>query len=149
MLVISKREMTLCNSALAQGGIAGVYKNPNDNPELHKHDTLVAGGYENKVDALDILVNEAKIDIGKIIELGVDFDKTPDGDYHRTLEGGHGMHRIFHHKDTTGFEILSTLLRTVQALPNVDIIENSVICDLKKTENGFSFDVLQNDDHVY
>ena len=149
VLVISKREMTLCNSALAQGGIAGVYKNPNDNPELHKHDTLVAGGYENKVDALDILVNEAKIDIGKIIELGVDFDKTPDGDYHRTLEGGHGMHRIFHHKDTTGFEILSTLLRTVQALPNVDIIENSVICDLKKTENGFSFDVLQNDDHVY
>ena len=34
-LIVSKRELTLCNSALAQGGIAGVYKSPEDSPELH------------------------------------------------------------------------------------------------------------------
>ena len=32
ILVLSKRELTLCNSALAQGGIAGLYKNPDDDP---------------------------------------------------------------------------------------------------------------------
>lgn len=46
VLVLSKRELTLCNSSLAQGGIAGVYDNPKDSPEYHKHDTFVAGGFE-------------------------------------------------------------------------------------------------------
>ena len=94
VLVLAKRELTLCNSSLAQGGIAGVYKNPDDSPALHKEDTFIAGGFENDPDSTEVLVTEAAQDIDKIIKLGVDFDKTPDGDYHRTLEGGHGKHRI-------------------------------------------------------
>lgn len=142
VLVLSKRELTLCNSSLAQGGIAGVYESPYDSPEYHKHDTFVAGGFENDPDATEILVNEAHLDIGRLVELGVDFDKCPDGSYHRTLEGGHGMHRIFHHADTTGFEIETTLLRNVKKLENVDILENAVLCDTKKTGTGFSVLVL-------
>lgn len=145
VLVLSKRELTLCNSSLAQGGIAGVYKSPEDSPELHKHDTFVAGGYENDPVSTDVLVNEAKIDIEKIIELGCDFDKLPNGDYHRTLEGGHGMHRIFHHKDATGFEIETTLLRNVQQQENVTIWENAVMVKCRKTKTGFSFLVLKDD----
>ncbi len=143
VLVIAKRELTLCNSALAQGGIAGVYKSPEDSPEKHKHDTFVAGGYENDPDATDVLVNEACIDIGKLIELGAEFDKQENGDYHRTLEGGHGMHRIFHHADATGYEIETTLIRTVSALPNVTIWENSIVSDTVKTGTGFSLLVLR------
>lgn len=146
ILVLSKRESTLCNSSLAQGGIAGVYKSPDDSPENHKKDTFVAGGFENDPAATDILVNEAKIDIDRIIKLGVDFDKTPDGDYHRTLEGGHGMHRIFHHKDATGYEIETTLLDYVRTLKNVEILENTVVCDVKKTSSGFSFLTLCGDE---
>lgn len=149
ILVITKKQQTLCNSALAQGGIAGVYKNPLDNPEKHKKDTLVAGGYENDEKALDILVNEAAQDIDNIINLGVSFDKTADGDYHRTLEGGHSMHRIFHHADATGYEILTTLISQVNKLPNVTVLENELLCDLKKTKTGFSFDVLSGDKHIY
>ena len=33
VLVIAKRELTLCNSSLAQGGIAGVYRSPADSPK--------------------------------------------------------------------------------------------------------------------
>ncbi|WP_295208272.1 FAD-binding protein [Ruminococcus sp.] len=142
VLVLSKRELTLCNSSLAQGGIAGVYDNPKDSPEYHKHDTFVAGGYENDPQSTQVLVDEACIDIGRLIELGADFDKCPDGSYHRTLEGGHGMNRIFHHADTTGLEIETTLLRNVQQLANVDILENAVMCDVKKTKTGFSVLVL-------
>lgn len=148
VLVLSKRELTLCNSSLAQGGIAGVYNSPEDSPEKHKNDTFVAGGFENDPESTDVLVNEAKIDIAKIIDLGVDFDKMPNGDYHRTLEGGHGMHRIFHHKDATGFEIETTLLENVQKLPNVEIWENAVMCDARKTKTGFSFLVLKNGKYV-
>lgn len=149
VLVFTKKELTLCNSALAQGGIAGVYNSVNDDIEFHRKDTFIAGGNENNPETLDILVNEAKIDINEIIKLGVDFDKTPDGEYHRTLEGGHSKHRIFHHADATGFEILTTLIGNVRELPNVDILENSMVCDIKKTNTGFSFDVLKNVDHLY
>lgn len=149
ILVLSKKSQTLCNSALAQGGIAGVYKNPLDDPQKHKKDTLIAGGYKNDVNAVDILVNEAKTDIERIINLGVDFDKLPNGDYHRTLEGGHGMNRIFHHADATGYEILTTLIARVSELKNVTILESSMLCDIKKTNTGFSFDVLENGKHIY
>ena len=143
VLVVSKRELTLCNTALAQGGIAGVYKNQEDSPKLHKEDTFIAGGFENDPASTEILVNEAEMNIGRIIELGVDFDKNPDGSYHRTLEGGHGKHRIFHHKDATGFEILTKLISYTKTLRNVEIMENSLICDVKKTRTGFSFEILK------
>ena len=143
ILVLSKMEKDLCNTALAQGGIAGVYNSPEDSPEYHKHDTFVAGGFENDPVSTDVLVNEAKTDIARLIELGCDFDKKPDGDYHRTLEGGHGMHRIFHHKDSTGAEIERTLLASVKQLPNVTLLENAIMCDAKMTNTGFSFLVLQ------
>ncbi len=35
ILMLSKRELTLCNSALAQGGVAAVMDTSNDNYELH------------------------------------------------------------------------------------------------------------------
>lgn len=145
VLMICKGDMELCNSNLAQGGIAGVYNSPSDSPEYHKHDTFVAGGFENDPAATDILVNEAKIDIGRLIELGVDFDKTPDGDYHRTLEGGHGMHRIFHHADATGHEIVVKLQAAVRKLKNVDIMDNALLCNMKRVNGGFVFDILKDE----
>lgn len=143
VLVVSKRELTLCNTALAQGGIAGVYNSENDSPQLHKEDTFVAGGFENDPASTEILVNEAHTDIERIISLGVDFDKNPDGSYHRTLEGGHGRHRIFHHKDATGYEILIKLIAYVKTLKNVTVMENALISDIAKTSTGFSFEIEQ------
>lgn len=145
VLVIAKKELTLCNSALAQGGIAGVYDSPEDSPELHKRDTFVAGGYENDPEATEVLVSEAHKDIGRLIELGAEFDKSENGEYHRTLEGGHCMHRIFHHADATGFEIETTLLRNVAELENVTVWENALVCDIAKTATGFSFLVKTED----
>lgn len=148
VLVLSKAELSLCNSSLAQGGIAGVYNSPDDSPELHKQDTFVAGGFENDPAATDVLVNEAHIDIARLIELGVDFDKLPNGDYHRTLEGGHGKHRIFHHKDATGNEITTRLREYVLGLEHVTVIDNALTCDVRKTPTGFSFDVLKDGKHT-
>ena len=115
VLLICKQEMTLCNSSLAQGGIAGVYKSPEDDtPELHKQDTMIAGGFKNNPESVQILVEDAAMAIDSLLKLGADFDRKPDGSLHRTLEGGHCRHRIFHHKDTTGEEIVRTLMRKVK-----------------------------------
>ena len=138
ILIVCKRELSLCNSSLAQGGIAGVYNSPTDNIQYHQNDTLIAGGFKNNVDAVHTLVSEAAQDLEHIIKLGVDFDKNPDGTYHRTLEGGHSHHRIFHHADATGREITETLLENVQKLENVTIMENTIICSTKKTSTGYS-----------
>lgn len=138
ILMVCKKELSLCNSTLAQGGIAGVYNSPKDNIQYHQNDTLIAGGFKNNVDAVHTLVSEAAQDIEHIIDLGVEFNKNPDGTYHRTLEGGHSHHRIFHHADATGKEIATKLLAKVQTLENVDIMENTLMCAVKQTSTGYS-----------
>lgn len=144
VLLLCKRELTLCNSTLAQGGIAGVYNAPDDDTvALHEHDTMVAGGYKNDPEAVHILASNAAREMGEIISYGVDFDKTADGDYHRTLEGGHSRHRIFHNKDATGKAIEDTLIAKVRTLPNVTIVENAMLVDAKPTSTGFSALVLE------
>ena len=147
ILLITKRELILCNSALAQGGIAAVYKPEDDSTRLHTNDTLIAGGFKNNPDSLKILVNEAEKEIEKIISLGVDFDKDENGKLHRTLEGGHSRRRIFHHKDSTGFEITTKLQETVKKMPNIDILENALLCKVKKTSTGFSADISVDEVH--
>ncbi len=147
ILVLSKRELMLCNSALAQGGIAGVYNSPSDNIQLHHNDTMIAGSFTNNTENVHILVSEAATDIDNLIKLGVDFDRNEEGELHRTLEGGHCRHRIFHHKDATGREIVEKLLEKVKSLPNVDILEKTYLCDIKKTSTGFSADTWKDDKH--
>lgn len=146
VLILCKRELSLCNSSLAQGGIAGVYNSPTDNIQYHQNDTLIAGSFKNNVDAVHTLVSEAAMDIEKIIEIGVDFDKKPDGSYHRTLEGGHSHHRIFHHADATGKEITTKLLEKVKTLDNVEILEKTIMCGVKQTETGYSAFLKKADD---
>ena len=83
--------------------------------------------------------------IDSLLKLGADFDRKPDGSLHRTLEGGHCRHRIFHHKDTTGEEIVRTLMRKVKTLPNVTILESAMMVGLQKTSTGFSVNVRKDD----
>ena len=138
ILILCKKDLSLCNSMLAQGGIAGVYNSETDNIQYHQNDTLIAGSFKNNVDAVHTLVSEAAQDIERIIELGVNFDKNPDGTYHRTLEGGHSHHRIFHKADSTGKEITTALLENVRKLPNVTILENTIMCETRRTYTGYS-----------
>lgn len=147
VLVLSKKDLTLCNSSLAQGGIAGVYKPADDDTtEKHKEDTFIAGKQKNNPETVDILVSHAAHEIDTLINIGVDFDKDETGELDRTLEGGHSRRRIFHHADATGAEIVKKLLEKVKTLPNVTIKDNSVMCGLKKTSTGFSVNVVKNDD---
>ena len=145
VLLLAKREATLCNSALAQGGIAGVWNSPDDNIELHANDTRIAGAFTNNPKTLQILVSEAAQDIEQLVEYGVKFDRNADGDYDRTLEGGHCRRRIFHYRDSTGAEILCGLLAQVETLPNVTIADFTVMSRAVKTETGFTVELLRKD----
>lgn len=143
ILMLSKRELTLCNSALAQGGVAAVMDQTNDDYELHVKDTLIAGQYKNNLDNVKILVQQGPKDVERLVEkYGVDFDRNEDGSLALTLEGGHSRRRIAHHKDTTGYEIETALIEQVQKLTNVTVINNSVLCRLEKDNEMFFADVI-------
>ena len=150
VLMLSKGELTLCNSALAQGGVAAVMDKDNDSYMLHIKDTFTAGGNKNNLENVTILVEQGPKDVERLVEkYGVEFDRSEDGSLALTLEGGHSRRRIAHHKDTTGFEIETKLIDAVQKLENVSVINHSVLCRLERKDGRFYADVIAGDSHEY
>lgn len=143
-LVVCKKDLRLCNSNLAQGGVAAVLDTVNDSYELHIKDTMIAGGYENRPEAVEVLVKEGPGDVRRMIDLGAEFDMH-DGELHKTLEGGHSRRRIVHHRDTTGEELMRTIIAATKDLPNVDIIENTSLAYLDEANNGYYATLLDGD----
>lgn len=137
VLLISKRELLLSNSSLAQGGIAAVLDKNHDNFKLHIADTLIAGKYKNNLQAVEVLVSEGPEDVMRLKEMGVAFDLDSSGKLQMTLEAGHSHHRIVHHKDSTGRAITETLVEQVKTHSNVTIMENTILYALEKQEQGF------------
>ncbi len=143
VLLVSKRELPLSNSSLAQGGVACVLDTVHDSYKLHITDTLIAGKYKNNLSAVEKLVEEGPEDVLKISALGVDFDKNSDGTLCKTLEAGHSRNRIVHHKDSTGKAIVDRLVEVVRTLPNVTIIDDALVYTIKKVLNGFYISILK------
>ena len=143
VLLVSKRELPLSNSSLAQGGVACVLDTVHDSYKLHITDTMIAGKYKNTLSSVEKLVSEGPADVLKIKELGVDFDLNPDGTMCKTLEAGHSRHRIVHHKDSTGKAIVDRLIEVVQTLPNVTICDNALVYSIDKVLNGFYVSILK------
>lgn len=142
VLLISKRELPLSNSSLAQGGVACVLDTVHDNYRLHISDTLIAGKYKNRLSAVEKLVKEGPADVLRIRDLGVDFDRNDDGTLCKTLEAGHSRHRIVHHKDSTGKAMTDGLIAAVKGLKNVDVLEDALLYSMHKTLGGFYLSVM-------
>lgn len=143
VLLVSKRELPLSNSSLAQGGVACVLDTVHDNYKLHITDTLIAGKYKNNLSAVEKLVKEGPSDVLKIKQLGVDFDLNPDGTMCKTLEAGHSRHRIVHHKDSTGKAIVDKLIEVVLTHPNVTVCDNALVYSIQRVFGGFYINILK------
>ena len=128
ILLICKEDLESCDSMLAQGGIC-VLRDENDYDAFFE-DTLKAGHYENRRESVDIMIRYSREVINDLLDLGVKFDKNEDGSLKYTKEGAHCKPRICFHKDITGKEITETLLRCVQELPNVTVMDHTVMEDL-------------------
>lgn len=137
VLLCCKSSLTLSNSTLAQGGIAAVIDTSNDSKEFHFQDTMIAGRFENNQEAVKVLVDEGPSCVLDLQSKGARFDKNEDGTLRATLEGGHLKRRVLHHKDSSGEEIIRTLIDSIKKLENIDILENTVCLDIQKNENGF------------
>lgn len=142
VLLISKFSHEISSSNLAQGGIAAVLDLEEDSFVLHSQDTVIAGGHENNLEAVDVLVREGPSDVRKIIEYGVEFDRNEQGLFDKTLEGGHSRRRILHYKDSTGMEMLRKLVARLKLNKNVTIKEDARLYSLTRINSGFRADLL-------
>lgn len=131
--VITKSAVEDSDSYLAQGGICTL-RDKSDYDSFFE-DTLKAGHYENDRESVSIMINSSQDVIKDLVGVGVDFNKTPDGSFDYTREGAHSKKRILYHKDITGKEITSKLYEYVKTLPNVTIIEHTMLIDIIVNDN--------------
>ena len=82
------------------------------------------------------LINEASDRIQDLLDIGVDFEKDVDGEFHLAKEGGHSSRRILHSKDATGKEIERALTQTAERHVNIELMPNNLAIDLIQCEHG-------------
>jgi L-aspartate oxidase len=128
ILMLSKEDLASCDSMLAQGGICVLIDD--EDYDAYFEDTMRAGHYENRKESVDIMIRSSRHIIDHLLELGVRFEKNPDGSLAYTREGAHSRPRICFHEDITGEEITTTLLRHVKTLENVTIMEYTTMTDI-------------------
>ena len=133
-MIVTKLRIGDANTMMAEGGIQAADK-PNDSPAIHFVDAFGGGHFAAKRELLSKLVCDAPEAIKWLNELGVEFDKTPDGTMVTTHGGGTSRKRMHAAKDYSGAEIMRTLRDEVlnRGIPVVDF--TSAI-ELILDENG-------------
>jgi L-aspartate oxidase len=133
--VVTKDVLNAGSTQWAQGGIAAAL-GPEDTPEQHERDTLVAGAGACDLDAVRVLVNDGPDAVHELIELGTKFDHH-EGTLSLTREGGHHRDRIAHAGgDATGAEIQRALIAAVERAPEIEVIQHALAVDLLTAADG-------------
>jgi len=115
--VISKLYPTRSHTGAAQGGMAAALANvEDDNWEWHTFDTVKGGDYLVDQDAAEILAKEAIDAVIDLENMGLPFNRTPEGKIDQRRFGGHTsdhgkapVRRACYAADRTGHMILQTL----------------------------------------
>ncbi|MHA6667295.1 succinate dehydrogenase flavoprotein subunit [Homoserinimonas sp. A447] len=115
--VISKLYPTRSHTGAAQGGMAAALANvEEDNWEWHTFDTVKGGDYLVDQDAAEILAREAIDAVIDLENMGLPFNRTPEGKIDQRRFGGHtrdhgksAVRRSCYAADRTGHMILQTL----------------------------------------
>lgn len=136
VLMITKDKLKESNSYLAQGGISTLLQ-PNDY-DTYFEDTMKAGRYKNSPESVQEMIKSSNSVVSKLIEYGVEFDKTENNTYEYTREGGHSVNRILHHQDITGKEIVEKLVDEVIRHKNITILEYTTMIDFIVKDNTCS-----------
>jgi len=134
VLTVTKLRIGDANTMMAQGGIQAADK-ANDSPERHYLDVLGGGHFMNIPELARALVSDAPGVIEWLEELGVMFDKEPDGSMISIHGGGTSRKRMHAARDYTGAEIMRTL-RDEFRNRNLELIEYCVAVELLTDEQG-------------
>ena len=117
--VITKLYPTRSHTGAAQGGMAAALANvEEDSWEWHTYDTIKGGDYLVDQDAAEILAKEAIDAVIDLENMGLPFNRTPEGKIDQRRFGGHTrehgkspVRRACYAADRTGHMILQTLFQ--------------------------------------
>ncbi len=132
--IVTKLRIGDANTMMAEGGIQAADK-PNDSPAIHFVDAFGGGHFAAKRDLLAKLVCDAPDAIKWLGELGVEFDKAPDGTMVTTHGGGTSRKRMHAAKDYSGAEIMRTL-RDEVLNRGIPVIDFTAAIELILDDNG-------------
>ncbi|MFM9920675.1 MULTISPECIES: succinate dehydrogenase flavoprotein subunit [Microbacteriaceae] len=148
--VISKLYPTRSHTGAAQGGMAAALANvEEDNWEWHTYDTVKGGDYLVDQDAAEILAKEAIDAVLDLENMGLPFNRTPDGKIDQRRFGGHTrehgkapVRRACYAADRTGHMILQTLFQNCVKL-GINFFNEYYVLDLVMTEVTDAFGVTK------
>ncbi|TXN28287.1 succinate dehydrogenase flavoprotein subunit [Lacisediminihabitans profunda] len=146
--VISKLYPTRSHTGAAQGGMAAALANvEEDNWEWHTYDTVKGGDYLVDQDAAEILAKEAIDAVIDLENMGLPFNRTPEGKIDQRRFGGHTrehgkapVRRACYAADRTGHMILQTLFQNCVRL-GINFFNEFYVLDMVMTEVTDSFGV--------
>ena len=134
--LLSKKNPEESSSNWAQGGIAAAIGS-DDTPELHAHDTQVAGAGLCRVDTVALVTAGGPDAIDWLRQRGVQFTREADGvdpRLHLAREGAHTQRRVVHAADATGKAVMAALLPQAQAHKNIELLDGLLAIDLITTQ---------------
>ncbi|MET4158898.1 succinate dehydrogenase flavoprotein subunit [Agromyces sp. PvR057] len=139
--VISKLYPTRSHTGAAQGGMAAALANvEEDSWEWHTFDTVKGGDYLVDQDAAEILAKEAIDAVIDLENMGLPFNRTPEGKIDQRRFGGHTrdhgkapVRRACYAADRTGHMILQTLFQNCVRL-GIEFYNEYYALDLIMTE---------------
>ena len=136
ILVMTKSQLSECNSRYAQGGIVGVLpENKLDSVSLHVADTIKAGCGLCDFNVVKFISENSQHAIKDLMKYGVKFDRNEKNELNYTLEGAHSVRRILHvGGDATGYGIEKELVNKIKNDPvisaNITVYEDTLATDL-------------------
>ena len=134
VMIVTKLRIGDANTMMAEGGIQAADKE-NDSPVQHYLDAFGGGHFAARPELLRKLVMEAPDAIQWLNDLGVMFDKAPDGTMITTHGGGTSRKRMHACKDYSGAEIMRTL-RDEVINRGIPVIEFTSAVELIKDDKG-------------
>jgi succinate dehydrogenase / fumarate reductase flavoprotein subunit len=158
--VISKLYPTRSHTGAAQGGMAAALANvEEDNWEWHTFDTVKGGDYLVDQDAAEILAKEAIDAVIDLENMGLPFNRTPEGKIDQRRFGGHTrdhgkapVRRACYAADRTGHMILQTLFQNCVRL-GINFFNEFYVLDLVMTDGKPSgvvaYELSTGDLHVF
>ncbi|WP_249883416.1 succinate dehydrogenase flavoprotein subunit [Candidatus Aquiluna sp. UB-MaderosW2red] len=158
--VVSKLFPTRSHTGAAQGGMAAALANvEEDNWEWHTFDTVKGGDYLVDQDAAEILAKESVQAVIDLENMGLPFNRTPDGKIDQRRFGGHTrdhgkapVRRSCYAADRTGHMILQTLYQNCVKL-GIEFYNEFYVLDLVmndgKPAGVVAYDLATGDIHVF
>ena len=126
---------TAASSAWAQGGLAAAL-DPSDTPEAHARDTMIAGAGLVDETVAYLIASEGAARVMDLLELGVPFDRTPDGALALSLEAAHSRPRVARVAgDLAGKAIMDALTAAAKQTESITLIETAKAVGLLQDEN--------------